>query len=80
MAKQLYYYDNIAKAVRQVEPITAENTPTLDTIKSYLQNDMGVLAPFSILTVDGNSFLNRLYLGQLDVATITSAEMDGGNF
>lgn len=75
MAKQLYYYDKTTKQTLAVAPIVAETLPTVEMIKGYLQHDMGVLSPLSILTVDSNSFLDRL-----DVGVITSAELDGGDF
>ena len=80
MANQLYYYDNATKTVKAVAPTVTESLPTLENIKDLLRHDIGVLTPLSILTVNSNSFLDRLYLGELDVGTITSAEMDGGNF
>jgi hypothetical protein len=80
MAKQLYYYDNRTKSVLAVAPIAVEEYPSLDNIKRFLQHDMGVLSPLSIVTVDSNSFLDKLNVGEIDVSTITSAELDGGEF
>lgn len=80
MAKQLYYYDNRTKSVLAVAPNTAEAYPTLENIKAFLQSDMGILSPLSIVTVDSNSFLDKLNVGEIDVSTITSAELDGGEF
>lgn len=81
---QLYYYDRQTNTTKPVLPIAEpESFPPLSTIKSllnYTKNGMGVLSPFSILTVNENAYLNELNLGQLDVQTITSAELDGGNF
>jgi hypothetical protein len=81
---QLYYYDRETNTTRPVQPISEpEIFPPLTTIKSlltYTQNGMGVLTPFSILTVNENAYLNELNLGQLNAQSIINADLDGGNF
>ena len=81
MANELYYYDNTTNSIKTVAPkSTVESFPSLDTIKSFLQHDAGVLTPLSILTVDSNSFLDMLKVGQLQATSIIKADLDGGNF
>lgn len=78
---KVYYYDkNTEDGLKTLAaPVTqvVESTPTLATIKSYLQAPLGVLAPFSILTVNDQSFLDKLNVGEI---TFQTANIDGGNF
>jgi hypothetical protein len=78
---KVYYYDkNTEDGLKQLPaPVTqvVESTPTLATIKSYLQGQLGVLKPFSILTVNDQSYLDKLNVGEI---TFQIANIDGGNF
>ena len=75
---KVYYYAKNEQGLKQlsaVEPEVYENTPTLDQIKSRLQQPMGKLAPFTILTVDAYAYLDKLNVGEIKYATL-----DGGEF
>jgi hypothetical protein len=78
---KVYYYDkNTEDGIKTLPaPVTqvVESTPTLTTIKSYLQGPLGVLKPFSILTVNDQSYLDKLNVGEI---TFQIANIDGGNF
>ena len=77
MSKKIYYYDKrsqgrITQLSTLAEPI---DTPTLDTIRSWLQHPMGELQPSSILTVDSAGKLDILKVDIIQFATL-----DGGDF
>jgi hypothetical protein len=84
MANPIYYYDNTSNTVKAIAPISVEDTPTLKTIQSFLNHDMGILSPLSILTVDSNSFLDQLKVSNLTATNITGTtiigSLDGGDF
>jgi hypothetical protein len=75
---KVYYYAKNEQGLKQIaaiEPEVFESTPTLDQIKSRLQQPMGKLAPFTILTVDASSYLDKLNVGEIKYAIL-----DGGEF
>lgn len=84
MANPIYYYDNASNTVKAISAITVEESPSLKTIQSFLKHDMGVLSPLSILTVNSNSFLDQLNVGNLTATNITGTtiigSIDGGDF
>jgi hypothetical protein len=76
MARQTYFYNSQTGTVGVYYGSgTAESTPTLETIKSWLRHPAGELTPNSIIRVDADSKLD-----QLNVDVINNATLNGGDF
>lgn len=76
MARQAYFYNPQTGTVGVYYGSgTAETTPTVETIKSWLRHPAGELTANSIVRVDNDSKLDML-----DVDEIKSANLNGGDF
>lgn len=76
MARQAYFYNPQTGTVGVYYGSgTAESTPTVETIKSWLRHPAGQLTANSIIRVDGDSKLDKL-----NVDEINNATLNGGDF